>query len=231
MPQPAASALRASRLRWAAIGATAFVALYALHRLLQGAGPGSTHPAAVADWIAGQRGALLASELALGAALLACFLFVAPLVVVLRDDGASVTATALALAGGVFIAMGLVSTAAETALFAVDEADPAVVAVLDALQARVPNVLAGAALAASLAPAFLGRHLAWRWVGFVSIVAAAVFALGFVFGVLGSAPESSGSLFGVAAFIAWMVLVTGALWFSSAHDRRRHDGVLALNRA
>jgi len=190
--------------------------LYTVHRLLQGAGPGSTDPAEVAGWIVDQRGALLTSELALGAALLAFFVFVAPLVLVLRGDGASVTATAIALAGGVFIAMGLVSSAAETALFAADGADLGVIGALDGLQARVPNVLAAAALAASLAPAFLGRHLAWRWVGVASIVAASVFALGFAFGVVGSAPESNGSVFGVATFIAWMALVTVALWFSSA---------------
>ena len=215
MPQPAAGALRASRLRWAAIGATSFVVLYTVHRLLQGVGPESTDPAAVAEWIAAQRGALLGSEVALGAALLACFVFVAPLVVVLRDDGSAVTATAFALAGGVFIAMGLVSSAAESALFAAYGADPGVIAALDGLQARVPNVLAGAALAASIAPAFLQRRLAWRWVGVASLVAAAVFGLGFVFGVVGSAPESSGSLFGVAAFVVWMALVTVALWRSS----------------
>ncbi|MBT2517268.1 hypothetical protein J7E29_07485 [Streptomyces sp. ISL-90] len=216
MPRPTAGAKRASLLRWSAIGATAFVVLYAVHRLLQGAGPASTDSAALAEWIAAQRGALLGSEIALGAALLACFVFVAPLVVVLRADSGAVTATAFALAGGVFIGMGLVSSAVETALFAADGADPGVIAVLDGLQARVPNVLAGAALAASIAPAFLQRRLAWRWVGFASLVAAAVFALGFVFGVLGSAPESRGSLFGVAAFIVWMALVTVALWLSSA---------------
>ena len=215
MPQPAAGALRASRLRWAAIGATSFVVLYTVHRLLQGVGPESTDPTAVAEWIAEHRGALLGSEIALGAAMLACFVFVAPLVVVLRDAGSAATATAFALAGGVFIAMGLVSSAAETALFAASGADTGVIAVLDGLQARVPNVLAGAALAASIAPAFLQRRLAWRWVGFASLVASAVFGLGFVFGVVGSAPESRGSLFGVAAFVAWTALVTVALWRSS----------------
>ena len=214
--QPAATRVRASRLRWAASGATAFVVFYLVHRLLQGTGAADSGPAAVADSVADRQGVLLMSEIALGAALIACFVFVAPVVAVLLGDGASVTAIAFGLAGGVFIAMGLVSTAAETALFAADRSDLSAIAVLDGLQARIPNVLAAAALAACLAPAFLGRHLAWRWLGYVSIVAAVVFALGFVFEVLGSAPESNGSIFGVAAFIAWMALVGSALWVSSA---------------
>lgn len=219
---PAATSVRASRLRWAASGATAFVVFYALHRLLQGAGPSSADPADVAGWIADQRGMLLASEFALGAAMLACFVFVAPLLAVLLGHGASVTAIAFGLAGGVFIAIGLVSVAAETALFAAEGSTPLVIAALDGLQGRIPNVLAAAVLAASLAPAFLGRYVAWRWMGFASIVAAAVFALGFVFEVAGSAPESKGSIFGVAAFIVWMALVSAALWVSSARSPVSH---------
>ncbi|WP_448811702.1 hypothetical protein [Agromyces bauzanensis] len=215
MPQPSAVAMRAVRLRWAAIGAVAFILLYALHRALQGLGPEGAEPAALAEWITAQRTPLLVSELALGAALLAFVLFVAPLVVVLREDGDPVTSSAFGLVGAVFIAMGLVSLTAETALFAADAGDAGMIAVLDALQARVPNVLAGAALAASIAPVFLRRRLAWRWLGVVSLVAAAVFALGLVFSVVGSAPETRGSIFGVAAFIVWMALVAAALWRSA----------------
>ncbi|MBM7502756.1 hypothetical protein ACFPER_04690 [Agromyces aurantiacus] len=216
------AAVRASRLRWAAIGATAFVVLYGVHRLLQGLGPETSAPADLAAWIGDQRVPLLASELALGVALLAVIVFAAPLAVVLHDDGDAVTAAAFGLASAVFIAMGLVSLTAETALFAA-ATDPAetALAVLDALQTRVPNVLAGSALAATLAPAFLRRRIGWRWLGIVSLVAAAFFALGFVFGVLGSAPEGRGSVFGVAVFIVWMALVTAALWRAAAVEARR----------
>ena len=155
--------------------------------------------------------------------MLSCFVFIAPLVVVLREDGAPTTATALALAGGVFIAMGLVSTGLETALFASDGAEPVATAVLDGLQARVPNVLASAALAACLAPAFLQRRLAWRWVGIASIIAAAAFLLAFASEVLGSTPESGGSVFGVVAFVAWLALVCVALFVSAARARRPAD--------
>ena len=212
--------MRAARLRWSATGAAAFVVLYALHRMLQGVGAASTDPAVVAEWIDSNRGLLLASELALGAALLTCFGFVAPLVVVLREDGAPVTATAVALSGGVFIAMGLVSSGLETALYASTSAEPVGIAVLDGLQARVPNVLAAAAMALCIAPAFLHRRLAWRWVGIASLIAAATFALGFVFGVVGSAPESGGSVFGVAAFVVWLAIVSVALFVSAANARR-----------
>lgn len=227
MPQPSADSTRAVRLRWAAIGATAFVVLYALHRVLQGLGPDSAEPAALADWITSDRVPLLASELALGVALLSFVVFIAPLAVVLRDDGDAVVAAALAIVGAVFIAMGLVSLAAETALFAADSADADLIAVLDALQARVPNVLAGAALAASIAPAFLRRRLRWHWLGIVSVAAAALFLLAFVFSVAGSGAETRGSILGVAVFVVWMALVAAALWRSIRVDpaissRRRH---------
>lgn len=212
---------RGIRLRWAAAGATAFVVLYAVHRALQGAGPESGDPAALSAWITEQRVPLLASELVVGVALLAFIVFVAPLVVVLHHDGDPVIATVFGLAGSIFIAMGLVSLAAENALFAVDTTDPnsgSMIAVLDALQGRVPNVLTGSALAASIAPAFLRRRLAWRWLGCVSIVAAALFALAFVFSVFGAQAEGRGSLFGVASFIVWMGLVAVALWRSALVD-------------
>lgn len=226
MPQPRADSTRAVRLRWAASGATAFVVLYALHRVLQGLGPDSAEPAALAEWITDARAPLLAGELALGVALLSFIVFVAPLVVVLRDDGDPVIAVALGIVGAVFVAMGLVSLTAETALFAAEgaTAEPVAIAVLDALQARVPNVLAGAALAAAIAPAFLRRRMAWRWLGFVSVAAAALFLLAFVFSVVGSAPETRGSIFGVAAFVVWMALVAAALWRSVGSARSAQVG-------
>jgi hypothetical protein len=207
---------RASELRLAAIGATAFVVSYAAHRLLQGAGPGSADPAAVSEWIEARRGLLLVSEIALGAALLASFVFLAPLVVVVREAGATVTAAAVSLSGAVFIATGFLALAAETTLFAIENPEPGIVAVLSGLQSHTPNVLAAAALAACLSPAFWRRHLAWRWMGIASFVAAVVFTFGFVVGVVVAARDSSGSSYGSWVFVVWMALVAAALWVSSA---------------
>jgi hypothetical protein len=212
---------RASELRLAAIGATAFVVSYAVHRLLQGTGPGSNDRAVVADWIETQRGLLLASEIALGAALLTSFVFLAPLVVVLREAGATVTSAAVSLSGAVFIATGFVSLAAETTLFAMNDPEPGVVAMLSGLQSHVPNVLAAAALAACLSPGFWRRHLAWRWMGVASFVAAVIFTLGFVSGVIVAARDSSGASFGSWAFVGWMALVAAALWVSSIRNPLR----------
>ena len=213
-------ARRSSQLRWAAAGGAAFVVCYSAHRLLQGTGPEGTDPAAVSEWIVAQRGALLASEIALGVALLAYLVFVAPLVDVLQSEVGTVAAAGFAVAGGVFIAMGLVSNAAETALFSTDGSELVAIEVLDGLQRRIPNVLAAAMLGGALAPAFLRGALAWRWVGFASIVAAALFFLGYVFGVVGSSPESGASVFGVAIFVLWMALVCSALWVTARREDR-----------
>ena len=204
----------------AAAGGAAFVVCYSAHRLLQGAGPEATDPAAVSEWIVAQRGALLASEIALGIALLASLVFVAPLVDVLHGGVGTVAAVGFAVAGGVFIAMGLVSNAAETALFSTNGGELVAIEVLDGLQRRIPNVLAAAMLVGALAPAFLRRSLAWRWVGFASIVAAALFFLGYVFGVIGTSPESDASVFGVAIFVLWMALVCSALWATARREDR-----------
>jgi hypothetical protein len=67
-------------LRTAAVGGLAFTVLYLVHRILQGSGPVSSAPAAVADYNLAHRGALLASEVAVGLALLAFIPFVAALV-------------------------------------------------------------------------------------------------------------------------------------------------------
>jgi hypothetical protein len=62
-------------LRAAAIGGLAFTVLYLVHRLLQGAGPDGPSAAAVAAYQVAHRGALLASEIAVGLALLAFIAF------------------------------------------------------------------------------------------------------------------------------------------------------------
>jgi hypothetical protein len=55
-------------LRAAAIGGLAFTVLYVVHRLLQGTGPDGSSAAAVAAYQVAHRGALLASEIAVGLA-------------------------------------------------------------------------------------------------------------------------------------------------------------------
>jgi len=158
-------------------------------------------------------GALLGSEIALGLALLAFLVFLCPLVPVLWRAGQETVAMALLATGVVFIAMGFVSSTAETALVAVaDSNQPAAVDALNQLQGRVPNVLATAALSATVALAAFRGRLVWRWPGYVSAVTAAVFGLGFVFSVVGKTPEGGSSIFGIAAFIIWMLLVTAGLW-------------------
>jgi len=129
-------------LRTAAIGGLAFTVLYLVHRLLQGTGPDSSSAAAVADYNLAHRGALLASEVALGLGLLAFIPFVAALVLAIWRAEQQTLAIAVAISGGVFMAMGFVSSAAETALIGVaDSNQPAAVLALDQLQGRTPIVL------------------------------------------------------------------------------------------
>jgi hypothetical protein len=65
-------------LRNAAIGGLAFTVLYLLHRLLQGTGPDRSTAAAVGAYHVAHRGTLLASEVAVGLALLAFIPFLPP---------------------------------------------------------------------------------------------------------------------------------------------------------
>jgi hypothetical protein len=98
-------------LRTAALGGLAFALLYLLHRLLQGAGPGSSTAAAVAAYNVEHRGSLLAGEVAVG------------------------------ITSAVFLAIGFVSNAAETTLIGVaDSNQPAAVLALDQLKGRTPAV-------------------------------------------------------------------------------------------
>jgi hypothetical protein len=102
-------------LRTAAISALAFTVLYVVHRLLQGTGPDSSTAAAVATYQIAHRGALVASEVAVELGLLAFIPFLAGLVPVIWRAGQEPLAVAVAVSGGVFVAMGFVSNAAETA--------------------------------------------------------------------------------------------------------------------
>jgi hypothetical protein len=138
-------------LRTAAVGGLAFTVLYLVHRLLQGTGPDGSSAATVAAYQFAHRGALLASEVAVGLALLAFIAFLAALVPVIWRAGQEPLAVAVGISGGVFVAIGFLSNAAETALIGVaDTNQPAAVAALDQLQGRTPIVWTITALVAVL---------------------------------------------------------------------------------
>jgi hypothetical protein len=212
---------QSASLRLAAGGAFAFAVLYVLHRLGQWPGPDNSSVASVAAYQVSHRGALLASEIAVGLALLAFIAVPAGLVPVLWKAGQQSLAVSVAVSATVFIALGFVSTAAETALANVGDEQAAVLA-LNQLQGRVPIVFAITALTAAVSWAIMRTELVWRWLGVAGLVAAVVFLLGSVFSVLGSTPEENSSLFGVGVFIVWTVLLGAGLWRASAdHPRRR----------
>ena len=204
-------------LRTATIGGLAFTVLYVAHRLLQGAGPDSSGAAAVASYQVAHRGALVASEVAVGLALLAFMAFLAPLVPVIWRAGQEALAVAVGISGGVFVAMGFVSNAAETALIGVADANqPAAVLALDQLQGRTPIVWTITALVAALSLAIWRTGLVGRWLAAAGAVAAAVFLLGSVFSILGRTPEGGSSLVGVGLFILWMLALSIGLWRTAA---------------
>jgi hypothetical protein len=200
-------------LRSAAIGGLAFTVLYLVHRLLQGTGPEGSTAAAVAAYTVAHRGSLLASEVAVGLALLAFIAFMAALVPVIWRAGQETLAVALGISGGVFVAMGFVSSAAETALIGVaDSNQPAAVLALNQLQGRTPIVWAITALVAVISLAIYRTSLVGHWLGVVGLAAAGVFLLGSVFSVLGRTLEGTSSLVGVGLFIVWMLILSAGLW-------------------
>jgi hypothetical protein len=206
-------------LRTAAIAGLTFTVLYLVHRILQGTGPGSSAAAAVAGYNLAHRGTLLASEVAVGMALLAFIPFLAALVPLIWRAGQEPLAVAVAISGGVFVAMGFVSNAAETALIGVaDSNQPAAVLALDQLQGRTPVVWMITALVAVLSLAIQRTGLAGGWLGAVGLVAAAIFLLGSIFSVLGRTPEGGSSLVGVGLFIVWMLLLSASLWRGAARS-------------
>jgi len=205
------------RLRTAAVGGLAFTVLYLVHRILQGSGPVSSAPAAVADYNLAHRGALLASEVAVGLALLAFIPFVAALVPTVWRAGQETLAVAVGISGGVFVTMGFVSNAAETALIGVaDGNQPAAVLALDQLQGRTPVVWLITALVAAISLAVYRTGLVWRWLGVAGLVAAAFFLVGSVSSVLGQTTEGSSSLVGVGGFVVWMLVLCVGLWRTAA---------------
>jgi hypothetical protein len=204
-------------LRTAAISGLVFTLLYLLHRLLQGTGPERSTVAAVADYNLAHRTTLLASEVAVGLALLAFIPFLAALAPVIWRAGQETLAVATAVSGGVFVAMGFVSNAAETALIGVaDSNQPAAVLALDQLQGRTPIVWTITALVTVVSLAIQRTGLVWRWLGTAGLIAAVIFLLGSVFSVLGRTPEGSSSLLGVGLFIVWTLLLSAGLWRGAA---------------
>jgi uncharacterized membrane protein (GlpM family) len=209
------------QLRTAAIGGLAFTLLYLLHRLLQGTGPDSSTAAAIAHYTLTHRSTLLASEVAVGLALLAFIPFLAALVPVIWRAGQEPLGVAVAISGGVFVAMGFVSNAAETALIGVaDSNQAAAVLALDQLQGRTPIVWTITALVTVVSLAIQRTGLVWRWLGVAGLAAAAIFLLGSVFSVLGRTPEQNSSLVGVGVFIVWMLVLSIGLWRSPAGSAR-----------
>jgi hypothetical protein len=132
-------------------------------------------------------------------------------------DGSTALAIAVAISGGVFVAMGFVSNAAETALLGVANSnEPAAVLALDQLQGRTPIVWTITALVAVISLAIHRTSSVWRWLGLVGLVAAGIFVLGSVFSVLGRTPEGRSSLIGVGLFVVWMLLLSAGLWRSAS---------------
>ena len=149
--------------------------------------------------------------------MLAFIPFVTGLVPVIWRAGQEPLAMGVAISGGVFVAMGFVSNAAETALIWVaDHNQPTAVLALDQLQGRTPIVWTITALVAALSLAIQRTGLVRRWLGTVGLVAAAIFLLGSIFSVLGRTPEGSSSLLGVGLFIGWMLVLSAGLWRTAA---------------
>ena len=136
----------------AAGGGLTFVVFYLAHRLLQVRGLADGSPAAVAADLVEHRDRLLASEICNGLGLFGFVVFLAALLTVLRRAGVQTVHFVVLVAGSVFVALGYVSTAAETALvhLAATE-DLTAIRVLFELQARIPVVFAAAAFTAATA--------------------------------------------------------------------------------
>ena len=203
-------------LRIGAVGVLAFNVLYVVHRILQAMGSGSSDPATVIAYEIAHRGRLLISEIAVCMALLAFLAFVATLVPVVWWAGQEALAVAIGLSGAIFVALGFVSSAAETALVWVAAThDPTAVNVLDQLQGRIPIIWSIAAVVVVISVAVTSAGLAGRWLAIAGIFASVIFLLGSIFSVLGSTPERGFSLVGIGLFVAWMFALAIILWHSA----------------
>jgi hypothetical protein len=210
---------RGPSLRPAALGALVFGLLFVVHHALQGAGPAGSSAVEVAAYNVAHRGALLGSEVALGLGLLAFIALLGPLVAAIWRAGREALALAVLVAGTVFLAMGFMSTAAETALVRVaDGNEPGAVAALNQLQGRTPVVWAVTALATTVSLAILRTGLLWRWLGIAGLVLAGVFLLASISSLVGSGVEGGYSLIGVGLFIVWMLALSAGLWRAASAD-------------
>ena len=197
----------------AAIGALVFALLFVVHHVLQGTGPASSSAADVAAYNVAHRGALLGSEVALGLGLLAFIAFLAPFVVLVWRAGQETPAVAVLVAGTVFVVLGFVSTAAETALVGVaDSNEPGAVDALNQLQGRTPVVWAVTALAVTVSVAIRRTRLLWRSLGIAGFVLAGVFLLASISNLVGRGVEGGYSLIGVGLFVVWMLALAAGLW-------------------
>jgi hypothetical protein len=212
-------------LRTAALGALVFDVFYVVHRLLQGLGPDDVTPAGISAFTIAHRSALLASEVAVGLALLAAIVFIAAFTSLIRQAGQDTLATAVTVCGAAFIALGFISQAAETALVGVAESgDQSAVLALNHLQGRIPIVWTITALIVAVSLAGLRTRLLPTWLGVAGLGAAGVFALGSMSSVLGRTPEGTSSLFGVGLFILWLLLVALCLWQAAGTAAAESDG-------
>ena len=211
-------------LRLAAIGALAFSVLFAVHHVLQAPGPAGSSPAEVAAYNVAHQAALLSSEVALGFGLLAFIVFLAPLAAVIWRDGHASVAVAVLVAGTVFVALGFVSVAAETALVQVAGSnEPGAVDALNQLQGRTPVVWAVAALVTIVSVDILRAGFLARWLGSSGLVLAGVFLLASIASLVGRGVEGSYSLIGIGLFIVWMLSLSAALWRTASATRTPAD--------
>lgn len=213
-----------SPLQLAAVGALVFGVLFVIHHVLQGSGPTSSSATGVAAYNVAHRAALLGSEVALGLGLLAFIAFLAPFTVVIWRAGCQTVAVALLVAGTLFLAMGFMSLAAETALVGVaDKGDPGAVAALNELQGRTPVVWAVTALVVMTSLAILRTGLLQRWLGTSGLVLALVFLLASISSLVGRGVEGGYSLIGVGLFIVWILAMSAGLWrAASAQSMTSH---------
>lgn len=213
---------RKPSLRLAGIGALVFALLFVIHHLLQGVGPASSSATDVAAYNVAHRGALLGSEVALGLGLLAFIAFLAPFAVAVWRAGQETPAVAVLVAGTLFLALGFVSTAAETALVGVAEGnEPGAVDALNQLQGRTPVVWAVTALAVAVSVAILRTGLWWRWLGVSGLVLAGVFLLASISNLVGRDVEGGYSLIGVGLFVVWLLALSAGLWRTGSASTSR----------
>lgn len=198
-------------LRLAGLSGLGFVACYLGHLLLQGPGPADGSAPTVAGYSVEHRTPLLASEVLNGVGLIAFLLFTAALATSVRHTRDHLTAAVVLASGVLFVATGLVSTAAETALVQVAGAgEPAAVLVLFELQARVPVVFAATAFLAATSAAALRTSLLPRWLGRTGLGLFVLFLVGAVLSLVGPA-EGESLPVGPAVFLVWMTVLCSGL--------------------